>query len=214
MTERKLAKRIVSEIYSRTAGSLYEPIVVRGTFRIFAEDLERLVAEQGQNAVETADGGPILDMPIGTGHFTTKFAHYHSGLVVGTDIAHGMLVKTMQAAARERASNIVGVRGDAHALPFATGAFPAIMCSNGLQVIPGLERTLQELHRVLQPEGLMQVSIVNFPLGTVLPDVASEHLPTLLKSRAAMIFAIKQAGFSITNVSSARWATLVEARKS
>ena len=208
-----LPKKIISEIYSRTANSLYEPIVVRGTFRLASHDLEHFVTEQGRNAVAAAGGGPILDMPIGTAHFTTKFAQAHSGLIVGTDIAHGMLLKTMQRAREEGLDNIATVRGDAHALPFATGSFPAIMCSNGLQVIPGLELTLAELHRVLKPGGLMQVSIVNLPVGALLPDQASSHLPTLFKSRAAMIAAVQQAGFSIAAVSNERLATLIEARK-
>lgn len=208
-----LPKRIISEIYSRTADSFYEPLVVRGTFRMAAGDLERLVSEQGQNAVAAAEGGPILDMPIGTAHFTTMFAREHEGLIVGTDIAHGMLLKTMDRARQEGLGNIVAVRGDAHALPFATESFPAIMCSNGLQVIPGLELTLAELHRVLKREGLMQVSIVNLPLGAILPEGASSHLPTLFKSRSSMISAVERAGFTIARLSATRLVTLVEARK-
>ena len=214
MAKSPLPKRIISEIYSRTANSVYEPIVVQGTFKYFAGDLERLISEQGRNAIEAAAGGPILDMPIGTGHFTRKFASEHEGLVVGTDIAHGMLVKTMKVARRDRLDNIVAVRGDAHALPFKSDAFPAIMCSNGLQVIPGLELTLAELHRVLKPGGLMLVSIVNLPIGTVMPADASAHLPTMFKSRSAMVSAVQAAGFTIANVATARLATLVEARKS
>jgi ubiquinone/menaquinone biosynthesis C-methylase UbiE len=208
-----LPKRIISEIYSRTAGSLYEPIVVQGTFRMFARDLEKLISQQGRRAIEAADGAPILDMPIGTGHFTLKFAAQHRGIVVGVDLAHGMVVKAMRAAAGADMQNIVAVRGDAHALPFATGSFGAIMCSNGLQVIPGLELTLVELHRVLRPQGLLQVSVVNVPLGTALPERASDHLPTMFKSRSSVIFAIKRAGFSLVDVSTARLATLIEARK-
>jgi ubiquinone/menaquinone biosynthesis C-methylase UbiE len=208
-----LPKRIISEIYSRTAATLYEPIVVRGTFRMFASDLEELVGGQGTRAVEAAGDGPILDMPVGTAHFTLPFAKQHKGIVIGADIAHGMTVKTMARAREERIDNIRVVQADAHALPFKTGSFPAIMCSNGLQVIPGLRETLTELHRVLARGGLMQVSIVNVPLGRVLPDAASDHLPTMFKSREAMVDAMRRAGLTIENLATSRLATLIEARK-
>lgn len=213
MSKSNLPQRIISEIYSRTARSLYEPIVVQGTFRMFVRDLEKLVSAQGRTAIESAAGEPILDMPIGTGHFTMKFAAQHPGIVVGVDIAHGMVVKTMEAVAKAGLTNIVAVRGDAHALPFRTDGFGAIMCSNGLQVIPGLAQTLAELHRVLRPDGSLQVSIVNVPVGTLLPASASNHLPTMFKSRAAMISAIERAGFSIVDLYTERLATLVDARK-
>jgi len=213
VSKRDLPKRIISEIYSRTAQNFYEPIVVQGTFRLFARDLEKLVSEQGRVAIQAADGAPILDMPVGTGHFTMKFAGEHRGLVVGVDIAHGMVVQTMQAVAETGITNIVAVRGDAHALPFRTGSFGAIMCSNGLQVIPGLEATLAELHRVLRPGGSLQVSIVNVPLGSLMPDGASTHLPTMFKSRASLISAVEKAGFSALEVHTERLATLVAARK-
>jgi ubiquinone/menaquinone biosynthesis C-methylase UbiE len=208
-----LPKRIISEVYSRTAGSLYEPVVVRGTFRVAAHDLERLVAEQARRAIAHADGAPILDVPIGTGHFTTQFAHAHNGVIVGVDIAHGMVVQATKAARAAGSSNVVAVRADAHALPFAGAAFGAIMCTNGLQVMPGLRRTLAELHRVLRPGGSLQVSIVNLPLGSLLPGGASERLPTMFRSRASMALAIERAGFTVVDVMRSRLATLVEARR-
>lgn len=208
-----LPKRIISEIYSVTADKLYEPIVVRGTFRMFARDLEELVGRQGRRALEAAGDGPILDVPIGTAHFTARFAREHRGPVIGVDIAHGMVVKTMQRAAEESLENLRAVEADAHALPFKAGSFPAIMCSNGLQVMPGLDLLLRELHRVLGAGGVMLVSVVNVPLGRLFPDAASEHLPTMFKSREAMVSSIDRAGFSIVALSTSRLATLVEARK-
>jgi ubiquinone/menaquinone biosynthesis C-methylase UbiE len=208
-----LPKRIISEIYSRTADTLYEPIVVRGTFRLAANDLESLIARQGKAAVSAAGGGPILDLPVGTAHFTLPFARDHEGLVVGVDIAHGMAAAAERHAEEQAVGNLRAVQADAHALPFATGSFRAIMCSNGLQVMPGLERTLMELHRVLARGGSMFVSVVNFPLGSILPGVASEHLPTMFKSRASMSSAIERVGFAIQGVATSRLATLLEATK-
>lgn len=208
-----LPKRVIAEIYSRTAHTLYEPIVVRGTFRMFASDLEALVVRQGRAAVEAARGGPILDLPVGTAHFTSRFAREHPGLIVGVDIAHGMVVATKERAESKRLSNLVATRADAHSLPFATGSFAAVMCTNGLQVMPGLERTLDELHRVLADGGVLQVSVVNLPIGSLLPDAASGHLPTFFKSRDALISALGNAHFNVENVETSRLATLIQARR-
>jgi hypothetical protein len=66
---------------------------------------------------------------------------------------------------------------------------------------------------VLASGGSFFVSIVSFPLGRFLPDGASDHLPTMFKSRASMIFAIRRAGFAIRDVTTSRLATLIEATK-
>src|SRR5688572_24758264 len=106
MANKNLGKRIIAGIYSRTADKIYEPIVVQGTFRMFAHDLEGLVTEQGRRAVEEAGGGPILDLPVGTAHFTSRFAREHEGLIVGADIAHGMVVKTTSRARQDGLDNL------------------------------------------------------------------------------------------------------------
>lgn len=213
MTRGDLPKRIIAEIYSRAADTLYEPIVVRGTFRMFASDLEELVLRQGRAAVRAAKGGPILDLPVGTAHFTSRFAEGHPGLIVGVDIAHGMVVATKDRAETEGLKNLVATRADAHSLPFATASFAAVMCTNGLQVMPGLERTLDELHRVLAIGGLLQVSVVNLPVGGLLPGGAEVHLPTFFKSRDALITALRDANFTVENVETSRLATLIQATK-
>src|SRR5688500_16772445 len=130
-------KRFIASGYSLAADRIYEPIVVNGAFKVFGGNLNDLAVEQGRRAVELADGGPILDMPVGTAYFTTKLARAHEGLVVGSDIAWGMVVRSMEAAREEATPNLRCVQADAHSLPFPDDTFPAVMCTNGLQVIPG-----------------------------------------------------------------------------
>ena len=65
----------------------------------------------------------------------------------------------------------------------------------------------------LSASGLLQVSVVNMPLGRFLPDVAADHLPTMFKSRDTLVFAMRRSGFAIEDVTTSRAATLIQARK-
>lgn len=165
------AKRAVAGIYSAAAHRLYDPLVVRGSFELLGGGrLHQLVAEQGRRAVAVASGGPILDVPVGTAWFTRAVARSHPGLVVGVDIAEGMVRRSALVAEREGLPNLRVVQADAHHLPFGDATFPAILCTNGLQVMPGLRPAVQELARVLAPGGTLFVSVVGVPLrGRSLP---------------------------------------------
>jgi SAM-dependent methyltransferase len=206
-------KRLIGGIYSVMAKRLYEPIVVRRAFPLFGGDLNAAVFAQGLRAAEVAAGRPILDMPVGTAFFTVETAREHSGLVVGADIARGMVAEASARAGRAGIANLATVQADAHDLPFNDGAFAAILCTNGLQVIPGLERTLDEMSRVLAPNGALYASVVHLPVGALVPGPASDLLPALLSSRRSLTAAFEGAGLHVTSVARQRLATLVEARK-
>jgi SAM-dependent methyltransferase len=53
---------------------------------------------------------------------------------------------------------VVAVRGDAQALPFATGRFTAVMSQEGLLHVPDKGRVLAECARVLEPGGRIAFS--------------------------------------------------------
>jgi SAM-dependent methyltransferase len=200
------AKRMVGSIYSAAADRLYEPIVVRGAFRIFGGKLGERIAEQGRDAVALAHGRAILDMPVGTAHFTIETARVHGGVIVGADIAGGMVRKAGAVAREAGVDNLVLVQADVHQLPFRTGTFPAILCTNGLQVMPGLVRTVTELARVLERGGTLFISMLSLGLG-------SKALPTFLRPGSDVIVALEGAGLVVTATSKERLATLIEARK-
>ncbi len=213
MTSGKRSKKAIAGLYSWAADTLYEPIVVKRAFPLLGGDLNHLVLEQGARAVEVAAGRPILDMPVGTAYFTIEMARRHSGVVVGTDIATGMVREARRAAARAGLGNLVTVQADAHALPFADGAFAAVLSTNGLQVIPGLAAAIAELTRVLAPGGTLFLSVVTLPLTAALPTRAGKRLPTVLKSRGDIIAALLDAHLSVTSASGHRFAVLMEATK-
>lgn len=206
-------KRVVAAIYSRTAKSLYEPLVVHGGFKLFGGRLNELVLEQGRRAVASANGAPILDMPIGTAYFTVQVAPHHAGTIVGVDIAAGMVAQARTAAAAAGVDNVVALQGDAHRLPFPDASFGSVLCTNGLQVIPGLQPALEELARVLRPEGIAYISIVTLPLSRLASAAGRAHLPTILRSGRDVAGDISRAGFQVLGIKHERLATLIEARR-
>lgn len=201
MTSR--AQKLIAGIYSGAARRVYDPLVVHGSFRLLGGPLNDLVAEQGRRAVDVAGAGPILDVPVGTAYFTRAVARAHPGLVVGVDIAEGMVRKSEAVAREEGLSNLRPVRASVHALPFPDGAFPAILCTNGLQVMPGLGRAVRELARVLQPGGTLFVSVVGLPLR-------SSRLPTAFAT-TRVDDELRRAGLRLVRKKMVRLATLYEA---
>ena len=211
MSKGGFAKRAVAGIYSRAARRLYEPIVVNGAFPLFGGDLHEKVHALGRRAVDVAGAAPILDLPVGTAYFTLDVVRHHEGLVIGADIAAGMVQRT-RAVARERgASNLIAVQADAHHLPFHNATFGAILCINGLQVMPNLPRTLKEFRRVLTPTGTLFVSTITAPIDRALPRSATPHLPTMLRSRASLLREFEAAGFDTSHLESQRLAYWFEA---
>ncbi|MGI8774413.1 MAG: class I SAM-dependent methyltransferase [Actinomycetota bacterium] len=206
-------KRAVAAVYSRTAKRLYEPLVVHGGFKLFGGRLNELVLEQGRRAVASADGAPILDMPVGTAFFTLEVAPQHTGPIVGVDIAAGMVRQARAAAAAAGVGNIITLQGDAHRLPFPDASFGAVLCTNGLQVIPGLQPTLEELVRVVRPGGIVYTSVLTVPLSRLASASAKARMPTILRSGQDVAGEFSKAGFQVLGIKHERLATLIEARR-
>ena len=206
------AKRVVRAVYSATAGRLYEPVVVHGTFPLLAGRMPELVREQGRRAVKLAAGRPILDLPIGTAYYTVPTAADHSGVVVGADIAWGMVARSAGVAKENRLGNLAIVQADVHRLPFPDGTFAAILCTNGLQVIPGLRPSVRELSRVLAPGGGLFVSVITLPTTRLRPS-RKDSRPTWMLAGEHVGEAIADTGLRIEASERERFATLIEARK-
>ena len=208
------AKRIVASIYSGAAKRFYEPIVVNGAFRLFGgRRLHDAIFEQGRRAIEIAGERPILDMPVGTAFFTVPVAEGHDGLVVGSDIAEGMVRQARTVAAEAGTDNLVMVQADAHYLSFATESFGAVLCTNGLQVIPGLRPTLSELARVLAPAGALLVCVLTAPAPPTRGSRRPRDVPTVMLSGHEIAAAIEDEGLGVTSLQRRRFATLIEAQK-
>lgn len=112
----------------------------------------------------------VLDLGAGTGHATLELKRrYRDALVVGIDLAPGMLREAGQRLGwRERwlGGRLVGrrsarferVAGDAYRLPLADRSIGLVFSSLMLQWCDDLGAALAEIHRVLEPGGLLLFS--------------------------------------------------------
>jgi ubiquinone/menaquinone biosynthesis C-methylase UbiE len=96
--------------------------------------------------------GVTLEVAVGTG---LNLPHYPADLALtGIDLSAGMLA-IARARARRLGRPAPLVHGDAHALPFADGAFDTVVCTFGLCAIPDVDLAVREMTRVLRPGGAL-----------------------------------------------------------
>lgn len=207
------ATRLVAGIYSRSAGPLYERVVLRTGLPLLARGLNEEAFRHGRRAVEAAGGRPILDMPVGTGHFTRAIAGAHDGLVIGCDIAWGMVETARRSAEQQGLSNLSVVQADAHDLPFDDGTFPVVVSTNGLQVIPETALAVRELVRVTAAGGRIFVAAVAAGASRALPAGARSRMPGFLRDPREIVALFEEAGASMGALTRRRFGYSVEGTK-
>ncbi len=203
-------QRFEARFYSATASWLYDRMVVSFGFRLLAGRLHPKVLAQGARAVQAAGDRPILDLPVGTAFFTLRWGR--GGFVVGADIAAGMVEEAKSRAGGQGADWLTTAQADVSRLPFRDHSFGAIMCTNGLQVMPPLPMTLAELGRVLDQDGTLLVCMILFPLGALLPNSLKSRLPTIFKGHAQVLEELRSEGWTVTARDRSRLAMLFDAR--
>lgn len=121
-----------------------------GDFAVIGSTLQ-IVGETLCEAAGVAAGERVLDVACGNGNAALaaarRFAH-----VTGVDFVPALLEK---ARARAAAAGLAleAREGDAEALPFADGAFDAVLSTFGVQFTPDQPRAARELLRACRPGG-------------------------------------------------------------
>lgn len=108
-------------------------------------------------------GEPILDLGCGEGIWSNELSKMGCR-VTGFDISNHDITRA------QKRAKIMGLTtkflvGDAQRLPFADNQFTKIISLCTLEHLPDDKRSLQECHRVLQPQGSLVISVPtdNFP---------------------------------------------------
>jgi len=122
-------------------------------------------------------GKQVLDAGCGVGYGAAMLAEAGASRVVGLDIA---AVAVQDAASR---TSSVGefVVGDLERLPFAPCSFDVAVCFEVIEHVNRRELALDELRRILRPEGVLIVSSPNrdvYPPGN--PHHVHEYTPSEL----------------------------------
>ena len=119
----------------------------------------KTVVEAAQKFVERlpiAPGTHVLDVACGTGNVALPLAR-EGAVVTGVDIATNLLIQGRERAAAEGLT-VRFDEGDAEQLPYADGAFEAVVTMFGAMFAPRPEVVASELARVLKPGGLLAMA--------------------------------------------------------
>jgi ubiquinone/menaquinone biosynthesis C-methylase UbiE len=99
----------------------------------------------------------ILDVGCGTGVFTERLrAALHHVEVYGVDLVAEMLQKG-KARWRSQREHVLPVQGDSERMPFPSGCFDIVTCSNSFHHYPRQDRAVMEMKRVLKPGGRLMI---------------------------------------------------------
>ncbi|MCU4974046.1 methyltransferase domain-containing protein [Halobacteria archaeon AArc-m2/3/4] len=109
---------------------------------------------------EIHEGDRVLDVACGTGIVARRIAPRvgPGGSVTGLDINEGMLDVAAETAG-DVSPPIEWRRGDATELPFSEAEFDVVSCQQALQFFEDPVAAIEEIHRVLAPNGRTALSV-------------------------------------------------------
>jgi SAM-dependent methyltransferase len=107
-------------------------------------------------------GERVLDLGSGAGTDSLVAAQMvgPAGSVTGVDMTPEMLAKARAAAEELGAGNVEFVEADAESLPFSDASFDVVISNGVIDLIPDKDAVFDELHRVLEPGGRIQLADV------------------------------------------------------
>jgi ubiquinone/menaquinone biosynthesis C-methylase UbiE len=152
----------VNKAFSRIAGRRYEKNVTGATpYDRFVNQVMwgttkfiPLLFEMLSSVAEDCDPGYFLDIPVGTGVFTAGEYSLQANLeFIAADYSRAMLESALEKVRAEDFGNVMLARTDISRLPFADGAFSGVMTMNGIDAFPDKAAALDEMVRVLKPNG-------------------------------------------------------------
>jgi ubiquinone/menaquinone biosynthesis C-methylase UbiE len=194
-TQDLMVSRLVPAIYERWWRPALGRVFKGATGPGMAEEIRiaRLLLGLGE-------GDTVLDVACGPGNFSREFARTvgSDGLVVGIDASRTMLERGGAELRHADPGNLVLVRGDATALPFAGGGFDAACCFAALHLFDDPFAALDEIVRVLRPGGRIAL------LTSVRRELTVRPLKPLLERASGMrifegdeiVGALEQRGFT------------------
>jgi ubiquinone/menaquinone biosynthesis C-methylase UbiE len=117
--------------------------------RGFAPGAEERAIELIRRAGAMTSKTTVIEIGIGTGRIALPLVK-HVSAVFGVDISAKMMNRLLQ---KRKTEAVFPVRADARLLPYPTDQFGAAVISHVLHLIPDPSTVIDELARVLKPDG-------------------------------------------------------------
>jgi ubiquinone/menaquinone biosynthesis C-methylase UbiE len=147
-----LGKRVVIWLYDFYA-TRYDAIV-----QLDDVDEHLYLAQPLMTRIQPLQSPLVLDVATGTGRLPLALCQHaaFAGHVIGSELSAGMLRQAVAKIEREHFHEFVSFsRADAHSLPFPDRTFDVVTCLEALEFMAHPEQALQEMYRVLKPDGLI-----------------------------------------------------------
>ncbi len=149
-------------------GALLAPSDVQGMFDRISRRYDlmnrlmtggRDVAWRRQAATIAIGAGAerALDVATGTGDLALELSDQGVPDVTGLDFSHEMIVAAEAKRQQQSVEGVTFLQGDAMNMPFPDGSFDALTIAWGLRNLPDYQQGIQEMARVLRPEGRMVI---------------------------------------------------------
>ncbi len=131
----------------------------------------------------------VLDVATGTGDVAIDIATRSSeSTITGLDPSQGMLNVGREKVERlGLSSRIQLTNGDAQALPFEDNTFDATCIAFGIRNVPDRKKGIEEMVRVVRPEGRIAVLELSEPRGGILSGLARLHVHHIVPVLGAML---------------------------
>ena len=104
----------------------------------------------------------VLDVGTGTGHTAFALAP-HVATVIGIDLTPEMIREAEKLRGQRSITNVDFLIGDAHRLPFVSGAFDLITCRRTAHHFSGIVEALREMRRLLSTKGRVVIDDRSVP---------------------------------------------------
>ncbi|MDX6405086.1 MAG: demethylmenaquinone methyltransferase / 2-methoxy-6-polyprenyl,4-benzoquinol methylase [Blastocatellia bacterium] len=124
----------------------------------------------------------VLDVACGTGDLSIALFENIGARVTGLDFCRPMLER-----AARKPSQVAFVEGDALQLPFGDRVFDAVTIAFGLRNLSSVEQGLNELRRVLKPNGWAAILEFSKPVVPGFRSLAAAYCTRLLPRIGGMI---------------------------
>ncbi|HXH09997.1 MAG TPA: ubiquinone/menaquinone biosynthesis methyltransferase [Alphaproteobacteria bacterium] len=139
-------------------------------------------------------GSRVLDLCTGTGELALKMLPRlgPKGQVVGVDFASNMLAvaaRKTQPLSQDVQASAAYVLGDAVALPFPENTFDCLINGFAMRnMLPTADRVLDEMWRVLRPEGRVIILDICRPQSALLARLYRWHLRWIIPVQARLLY--------------------------